>query len=311
MSFSADMILSVMRAVKGTGLIKGPDTDVDANLRKAREYNRRHLYKEPADRKAAYKTIYAGGYPCLVIRQRHTPPSGKAILFLHGGGDRDTWKPEVAFARTYGKRAGMDVFYPLYPPFTEASPVRTADLILAVYRKIAKKYGADKLAVIGNSYGGFLAMQLLTWINRNNADEENERIEMPQLLIMNSPFGYPKTNEEWTLARELEKIDVMLPVGAFRYMLDLTRKTAPDTPDYALYPVDMDFHSAPETYVFYAEEACAAVADAIKGRYERDGSGEKMHMHREPGMMHCYATAPVFRESRRDFKKQIDLLRQI
>jgi hypothetical protein len=63
--------------------------------------------------------------------------------------------------------------------------------------------------------------------------------------------------------------------------------------------------------VFYAEEACAAVADAIKGRYERDGSGEKMHMHREPGMMHCYATAPVFRESRRDFNKQIDLLRQI
>lgn len=63
--------------------------------------------------------------------------------------------------------------------------------------------------------------------------------------------------------------------------------------------------------MFYAEETCAAVADAIKDRYERDGSAEKMHMHREPGMMHCYATAPVFRESRRDFNKQIDLLRQI
>lgn len=311
MSITVHILLSAMRAVKKTGFIKGPDTDVDENLRKAREYNRKHPYEEPSDRKAAYQTIYVGGYPCLVIRQRHTPPSGRAILFLHGGGDRDTWKPEVALARTYGKRAGMDVFYPLYPPFTEASPVRTAELILAVYRKMAKKYGADKVAVIGNSYGGLLAMQLLTWINRNNADEEKEIIEMPEFLIMNSPFGYPKTDEECTRARKLEKIDVMLPVGAFRYMLDLTRKAAPDTPDYALYPADMDFHDAPETYVFYAEEACSAIADAIENSYRRDDSGEKMHMHKEPGMMHCYASAPVFRESRRDFNKQICLLRQL
>lgn len=310
MSFSANVILSVMRAVKKTGIIKGPDMDVDENLRKAREYNRKHPYKEPSDRKAFYKTLYAGGYPCLVIRPKDSRPSGKAILFLHGGGDRDTWKPEVAFARNYGKRAGMDVFYPLYPPFTEASPVETADLIFTVYRKIVKKYGAEKVSVIGSSYGGLLAMQLLTWINRNNVYEGNERIDMPSLLVLNSPFGYPKTTEEWTRAEELEKGDVMLPVGAFRYMIDLTKKTAPETPDYALYPADMDFHDAPETYVFYAEEACAAVADAIENSYTRDGSGGKMHMHREPGMMHCYASAPVFKECRRDFNKQIALLRQ-
>ena len=29
------------------------------------------------------------------------------------------------------------------------------------------------------------------------------------------------------------------------------------------------------------------------------------------GMMHCYASAPVFRESRRDYNKQIALLRQM
>lgn len=300
-----------MRAIKKTGLIKGPDTDVDANLRKARAYNRKHPYKEPADRKAAYKTIHVGGYPCLVIRQNPVQPSGKAILFLHGGGDRDVWRPEVAFARTYGKRTGMDVFYPLYPPFTEASPVETADLILEVYRKITKKYGADRVAVIGGSYGGFLAMQLLTWINRSNTDAKKEPTRMPKLLILNSPFGYPKTKEEWKLAEKLERVDVMLPVGAFRYMIGLTRKTAPETPDYALYPADMDFHDAPDTYVFYAEEACSAVADAIKDSYARDGAGGKMHMHIEPGMMHCYASAPVFRESRRDFNKQIALLKQI
>ena len=56
---------------------------------------------------------------------------------------------------------------------------------------------------------------------------------------------------------------------------------------------------------------CAAVADAIENSYTRDGSGGKMHMHRESGMMHCYASAPVFKEGRRDFDKQIILFRHM
>ena len=171
--------------------------------------------------------------------------------------------------------------------------------------------GAERVAVVGGSYGGLLAMQLLTWINRNNDDKERVRIGMPSLLIMNSPFGYPKTREEWELAERLEKADPMIPAGAFRFMLEATLKTAPDTPDHALYPADMDFRDAPETCVFYAEEACAAAADAIRRSYERAGAGGKLHMHIEPGMMHCYASAPVFRESRRDFGKLIALLRQL
>ena len=53
------------------------------------------------------------------------------------------------------------------------------------------------------------------------------------------------------------------------------------------------------------------VYDAIRNSYARDGAAEKMHMHIVPGMMHCYASAPVFKESRRDFGQQIALLRQI
>ena len=94
-------------------------------------------------------------------------------------------------------------------------------------------------------------------------------------------------------------------------MLGLTLKLAPDTPDWLLYPADMDFHNAPETYVFYTDEACSAVADAIRHSYARDGVGDKIHMHVEPGMMHCYASAPVFKESRRDFNRQIAWLKQI
>ena len=129
--------------------------------------------------------------------------------------------------------------------------------------------------------------------------------------LIKGPGPDPKHEEEWKRAAALERDDAMITPGAFHWMLALTMKLAPDTPDWLLYPSDMNFHHAPETCVFYTDEACSAVADAIQHGYERGGAAEKMHMHIEPGMMHCYASAPVFKESRRDFGQQIALLRQI
>ena len=176
MSFSARAVVSVLRLVKKMGLIPKPG-DIDSEIAKAKAYNKRHPYREPSDRKAQYSTEYAGGYPLLVIRQ-HASTHNKAILFLHGGGDADTWKPEVSFARNYGKQTGADVFYPIYPPFTEASVPVTADLIYEVYKTVAERYGAKNVSVVGGSYGGFLAMQLITWINRND-----NAVDMPALLM--------------------------------------------------------------------------------------------------------------------------------
>jgi len=316
LSFSAKIILSVLRAAKKSGLRKGPGTDYDDAVRIARAYNRKHPYREPRGIGASTLTLHAGKYPCLLMKREKDGLTKKAILYLHGGGDRDVWKPEVGFARRYGKRAGMDVFYPLYPPFTEASPEEAADFVFRVYRGILKRYGARNTAVVGGSYGGLLALQLLSRINAQNhaaqdASAGGDPVPMPGLLLLNSPFAYPKTEEEWALAEKLEAEDPILPVGAYRYMLELTRKTAPDTPDCLLFPADMDFHDAPETFVFYADEACSAVSDAIRQSYEQDGAGDRLHMHVEPGMMHCYASAPVFRESRRDFYKQIELLKRM
>lgn len=56
----AKIILTTLRGIKKTGIIKGPGTDLDAELRKARKYNGTHPYKEPANRKAVYRTIRGG-----------------------------------------------------------------------------------------------------------------------------------------------------------------------------------------------------------------------------------------------------------
>ena len=302
MSFSAKAAVSAMRFAKKLGLF--PKTgDLESETAKAKDYNKKHPYKEPSDHKALYSTEHVAGYPVLTIKQRVTSHK-EAILFLHGGGNKDAWKPEISFARNYGKMTDTDVIYPIYPPFTEVSVVDTADLIYEIYKSVATKYGAGNTAVLGGSYGGFLAMQLITWINR-----DGNKVDMPALLIMNSPFAFPETAEEWVLAEKLEKNDIMVPEGAIRFMMAGVMQADPKTPAYALYPDKMDFHHAPETYIFYAEEACACVSDAIQKAYDRDGA--VLHMHREPGMMHCYACAPVFPESKRDYHKQIERIKKI
>ncbi|MBR1584554.1 MAG: hypothetical protein IJ662_03320 [Clostridia bacterium] len=92
-------------------------------------------------------------------------------------------------------------------------------------------------------------------------------------------------------------------------MMDGVIRADPQTPAYALYPDKMDFRHAPETYIFYVEEACACVADAIQKNYQRGGA--VLHMRRETGMMHRYACAPVFPESKRDDNRQIPLIREM
>ena len=300
MSFSARAAVSAMRFAKRLGLFPTLG-DIDSEMAKAKGYNKKHPYKEPSDHKALYSTHRVGGYPVLVIKQKGAAHE-KAILFLHGGGNKDAWKPEISFARAYGKQTGADMIYPIYPPFTEIPVADTADLIYAIYQDIEAKYGAGNIAVVGGSYGGFLAMQLITWINRNG-----NAVDMPGLLIMNSPFAFPETEEEWALVKAYEKNDLMVSEGAFNLMMAGVMRADPQTPAYALYPDKMDFRHAPETYIFYAEETCACVSGAIQKTYARDGA--TLHMHKEPGMMHCYACAPVFPESRRDYNRQIALIK--
>ena len=44
MSLGAKIAVSAMRGIKKTSLIKGPSADLDAELRKAKKYNRKHPY---------------------------------------------------------------------------------------------------------------------------------------------------------------------------------------------------------------------------------------------------------------------------
>lgn len=279
--------------------------DIDEEIKKAKEYNKKHRYCMPHDRKAYYKEVTIADYPCLIIRTKKKPViQDKAILFLHGGIKND-WKPELSIARGYANRTGIDVWYSIYPPITEVPVTKTIEVIYQMYRQMTKKYNAEKIAIVGGSFGGFFALELINWINRNGKE-----VEMPGLLIANSPAGLPDTEEDWKLMRDYARKDPILNMSAMEMVEGIVKYYDEKFPGYAVYPMQEDFYNAPRTYIYYAEETCAGVSAAYVRAYERDGSANQMHMHIEPDMMHCYACCPVFAESKRDYYEQIHLLNE-
>lgn len=281
-------------------------SNVEDELKKAKVYNNKHKYSTPKSRKALYKEVSIAGYPCLIIRaEKRYPIKDKAILYIHGG-MRNSWKEELVVARGYSMRTGMDVWYPIYPSATEVPITKSIEVIYAMYRKMTMKYGADKIALMGCSFGGQFAFEMINWNNRCKTP-----VGMPAILIALSPGGVPEAEEDWRLMRKYAEKDPIINIQAMELIEDVCVSFGEEIPGHALHPIEEDFHNAPPTYVYYAEETCAGNAAAYVRAYERDGSGDKMHMHIQLGMMHGYACIPIFPESRRAYREQIELIRGI
>ena len=178
MSFSGKMAYKMLKLMTTIfPSMKADFTDVDTELAKAKKINEKNKYVFPSDRKSLYKEISISGYPCLVIRSRKTENKrNKGLLFIYGGNTRQ-WKSEIAMARRYGDRTGMDVWYPIYPPITEVNIMVTISVLCDTYCRMVKKYGAENIAIVGDSLGGLFAAGIINHINRNQLE-----VGMPKLF---------------------------------------------------------------------------------------------------------------------------------
>lgn len=285
-------------------------TDIDAELEKAKKINEKNAYTFPTDRKSLYKEIMVSGYPCLVIRSKKTinkkttNKKNKGLLFLYGGITRQ-WKSEIAMARRYADQTGMDVWYPIYPPITEVNITVTISVLYDTYHKMTKKYGAENIAIVGDSMGGLFAAAIINHINKKKLN-----VGMPKLLIGNSPAGVPDTEEDWKEMEKYASKDPIFTINAFRGIGFLAAH-GQETPKDTYCPIYMDFHNAPDTYLYFAEELCAGNSRAYRAAYDKAGVGERLHIHIQPEMMHGYSCMPVFPESKKCFNEAIRLLKEV
>lgn len=303
MSISGKIAMAILRASSRlTRKVGSSAIDIEKELKKSKIINEKNTFVFPKDKKALYNEVLVEGYHCLVIRSRKSEPQKEqAILFIYGG-TTNRWKAEISIARGYADRTGMDIWYPIYPSISEVNITKTIDVLYAVYRKMLKKYTANNVAIVGDSFGGLFATEIINWNNRSDTP-----VPMPRLIIANSPGGIPDTPEDWAEMEKYAKTDYLLNVEDFR-MIDKLTAHGQDTPKHAYCPLYEDFHNAPETYMYFGEECCAGNARAYREAFERAGCENKLHIHIEPGMMHGYSSIPVFPESKRSYYEIIRLL---
>ena len=306
MSFTGKLsyrILKLMTTIFPS--MKADFTDIDTELKKARKINEKNKYVFPSDRKSLYKEVTISDHPCLIIRSKKTKNKKNKGLLLIYGGETLQWKSELAIARCYGDRTGMDIWYPVYPPITEVNITVTISVLYETYRTMVRKYGAENIAIVGDSMGGLFAAGIINHINKNRLN-----VRMPKLFIANSPAGVPDTIEDWYEMEKYASKDPFFTVNAFRGM-GLIASHGQETPKDTYCPVYMDFHNAPATYMYFAEELCAGNARAYKAAYTKAGAEDCLHIHIQPEMMHGYSCIPVFPESKRSFKEAIQLLNEV
>ena len=306
MSFSGKVsyrILKLMTTIFPS--IKADFADINTELKKAQKINEKNKYVFPSDRKSLYKELSISGHPCLIIRSKKIKnKKNKGLLFIYGG-ETLQWKSEIAIARCYSDRTGMDVWYPVYPPITEVNITVTISVLYETYHTMVRKYGSENIAIVGDSMGGLFAAGIINHINKNGLN-----IGIPKLFIANSPAGVPDTIEDWHEMEKYASKDPFFTVNAFRGM-GLIASHGQETPKDTYCPVYMDFHNAPATYMYFAEELCAGNARAYRAAYAKAGAEDRLHIHIQPEMMHGYSCIPVFPESRRSFNEAIRLLNEV
>jgi len=276
MSISGNLAMAIPRLVKpGKGSFKG----VEKQKERARKENEAFVFSLPKSKKANYEALTDTTLSCLIIRPKQRKATDKAVLYIYGG-VTNNWNTQKSMAVRYAVDTGVEVWYPVYPSMTERPIPDVVEYLHSIYRRMLEKYKPEKIAWFGVSMGGFYALELINWINRVHPD-----CPMPGIVFAHSAGGFPVDEEDWAEMRKYEKRDPMFSENDI-LMTTKILADAENIPDWIMAPAQGDFHHAPETYLYYGEEMLAGNAPAYKRAYERDGSGERMHIEIVKNMMH-------------------------
>ena len=269
--------------------------------KKAREENEGFVFSLPKNKKTQYSLTDGTEHPCLVIRPKNLKKSEKAVLYIYGG-ITNNWNTQKSMAVRYAIDTGVEVWYPVYPSITEVKVQDTVEYLYSIYLRMLERYQPEKIALFGVSMGGFFSLELVNWINRMHPE-----CPMPGLILAHSAGGWPGTEKEWDELRKYEARDPMFSENDMRMTLKVIYDPE-NVPEWIMTPSLGDFHDAPQTYLYYGEEMLAGNAPAYARAYERDGSGDRIHVEIVKNMMHGYSCMPVFPESKKSYLETIRLI---
>lgn len=231
------------------------------------------------------------GFPVYAIRAKRTAQkSGKAVLFLHGGGGMS--RPTALHydtARRIASQTGAVIllpFYPLAPSHTVRDALRWLE---DLYRALCRKYNTKDIVFMGDSAGANLCLSLAG----RSADK-------PSGLIIISPAFGLQDGKPRDIRLRAEKRDPVLSVE----MNDLIaanwcRGIPLDSPDIS--PEFVDYTGFPPMLFIYGthELFYPHVKKGIRKIRERGADIETFGR----ALCHDFALCAFFREGREAIRK--------
>jgi acetyl esterase/lipase len=205
------------------------------------------------------------------------------ILYLHGGAYVFDLLP-VHWRVIEGliRRTGASVTIPLYPVAPDHCWQDALGMVQPLYAKLAQRYGAENLAVMGDSAGGGMTLALAQQLR--DAGEA-----LPRCLVLFSPWLDVGSDDPGVMA--VEPRDPMLSSAAARLAGSWYARDLP-LDDPRVSPIYGSLAGLPPMAVFTGTRDML-LADARRLRNRAAEEGARLDFHEQDGLFHAWVLFPI------------------
>jgi acetyl esterase/lipase len=272
-------------------------------VRTSREIQAKFKLNLPKKNGYEFRTIEISGFQ-VIIGHKSGSNTGKALLYLVGGGERRWQLPSAKSVIRYIEETNRDLWIPLYPLFPDYTFLDEVNMILDTHFKMVGQYGEENIAWLGFSAGADLIMMCGRHIVK-----ERQEIPMPALMIPVSPCNLVLGDATRARMKEIEKRDIMMhadDMDKFAVFYNHDGKA----PNHLLGNAAADDYTGfPKIRMYFGgDEIFAGEAPEYEAAFMRCGVKD-FDVHIEPGLFHCYPFFTFVKEGKHGEDELIALLK--
>lgn len=205
-------------------------------------------------------------------------PSGKHILYLHGGAYVQNFvRQHWFFLASLVEALHCSVTAPDYPLAPEHTYRDSFEMIVPLYRELRASVRGPDLILMGDSAGGGFALALAQYLNDVN-------IPQPAQLFLLSPWlDLTLSNPQ---IKEIDPLDPFLGIEGLR-KAGISYSGKADSDMYMLSPINGCMEGLPRTYLFIGtRDILVADARKLKGIFQEKNI--PLHYHEYEDMIHVW-----------------------
>jgi len=272
-------------------------------LKKQFDFGKFDFYKCPAPPKEILETCRVER---TVVRDRNVftlhptkDPSGKHILFLHGGAYVQNFvRQHWTFLGRLVDELRCSITAPDYPLAPGHTYRDAFDMVIPLYKKLLRAVPASDIIIMGDSAGGGFALALAQYLNKH-------KITQPSKLFLLSPWLDVTLKNP--AIKQIDPLDPFLGIDGLKRAGKLyAGDSDPDT--YMVSPINGPLEGLPKIYLFVGTRDIL-VADARKLKALMEEKHIPIHYHEYEEMIHVWMFLS-FPESRKARNEIVRLIRE-